>query len=76
MHNALVRELCDAAREHAREESYSFLGPVHVEIQPSEQLRTGSFRIEATLVEASGGAGAGSLLLPTGQRRFAERLDP
>ena len=68
MHSALVRELCDAAREYAREESFSFVGPVQVEIQPSDKLRTGAFAIEATLVEASGGAGAGSLLLPTGQR--------
>jgi hypothetical protein len=68
MHSALVRELCDAAREHAREEGYSFVGPVQVEIRPSEKLRTGSFAIEASLVEASGGAGAGSLVLPTGQR--------
>lgn len=68
MHGALVRELCDAAREHAREEGYSFVGPIDVELTPSERLGTGSFAVEATMVEAPGGAGAGSLLLPTGQR--------
>lgn len=68
MHTALVRELCDAARDHAREEGYSFVGPVQVELQASDQLRTGAFAIEAHMVEAAGGAGAGSLLLPTGQR--------
>jgi hypothetical protein len=68
MQSALVRELCDAAREHAREEGYSFVGPIQVEMHPSERLRTGAFAIEAAMVEASGGAGAGSLLLPTGQR--------
>jgi glycine/D-amino acid oxidase-like deaminating enzyme len=68
MHSALVRELCDAAREHAREEGYSFVGPLQVELVSSDKLRTGSFAIEANMVEAAGGAGAGSLLLPTGQR--------
>jgi hypothetical protein len=68
MHSALVRELCDAVREHARAEGYAFVGPIQVELHPSEKLRTGSFAIEAAMVEASGGAGAGSLLLPTGER--------
>jgi hypothetical protein len=68
MHTALVRELCDAVREHAREEGYAFVGPINVELQASERLRTGAFGIEASLVEAAGGAGAGSLVLPTGQR--------
>ena len=68
MHSALTRELCDAAREHAREEGYAFMGPVQVDLKESDNLRTGSFAIEATMVEADGGAGAGSLLLPTGQR--------
>jgi hypothetical protein len=65
MHTALVRELCDAAREHAREEGFSFVGPVQVEMHPSDRLRTGSFAIEASMVEAAGGSGAGSLMLPT-----------
>ena len=30
--DSLVRELCDAAREHARDEGYSFVGPVGVEL--------------------------------------------
>ena len=65
---ALVRELCDAAREHARDEGYSFMGPVEVELNVSDALHTGQFRINARMKEAPGGAGAGSLVLPNGQR--------
>ena len=39
--DTLARELCDAAREHARDEGYAFLGPVEVElvIEPSPAHR-------------------------------------
>lgn len=68
MHDSLIRELAEAVREHAREEAYSFVGPVVVELIASDRLRTGTFTTEATLTEGPGGSGAGSLLLPTGQR--------
>ena len=68
MEQALVLELCEAAREHARDEAYGFVGPVRVELSPWEKLRTGTFQIEAKMAEGSGGVGAGSLLLPTNQR--------
>jgi hypothetical protein len=68
MHDSLLRELAEAVREHAREEAYSFVGPVLVELIPSDRLRTGTFTTEGTLTEGSGGLGAGSLLLTTGQR--------
>ena len=31
--DSLVRELCDATRDHAREEGWAFMGPVQVEIE-------------------------------------------
>ena len=68
MEQALVLELCEAAREHAKDEVYGFVGPVRVSLEPWEKLRTGTFQIEAKLVEGTGGVGAGSLLLPTNQR--------
>jgi Protein of unknown function (DUF3662)/FHA domain len=68
MEQALVLELCEAAREHARDEVYGFVGPVRVDLQPWEKLRTGTFQIEAKMAEGTGGVGAGSLLLPTNQR--------
>jgi hypothetical protein len=68
MEQALVLELCEAAREHARDEAYGFMGPVRVELAAWEKLRTGTFQIETRLAEGSGGVGAGSLILPTNQR--------
>lgn len=68
MEQALVHELCEAAREHARDEAYGFVGPVRVELSPWEKLRTGTFQIESRMAEGQGGVGAGSLVLPTNQR--------
>jgi hypothetical protein len=64
----LCRELADAAREHARDERYSFLGPVEVELETDPALHTGSFRVESRLREGPSGVGAGSLLLPNNDR--------
>jgi len=66
--DSLARELCDAAREHARDEGYSFIGPVEAELSVDDTQRTGTFTIEARFREGIGGSGAGSLLLPTGER--------
>ncbi|MFP3905713.1 MAG: FhaA domain-containing protein [Acidimicrobiales bacterium] len=66
--DTLIRELCDAAREHARDEGYSFMGPISVELVVDENRRKGSFEVEGRLREGEGGGGPGSLLLPTGER--------
>ena len=66
--DTLARELADAAREHARDEGYSFLGPVEVDLVTSDSMRTGAFQITARMRQGEGGAGAGSLVLPTGER--------
>jgi len=68
IHDTLLRELCDAAREHARDEGYTFLGPVEVEFEVDPAMVTGAFQIEGRLREGVGGSGAGSLVLPTGER--------
>ncbi len=68
IHETLIRELSDAAREHARDEGYTFLGPVEVELLVDKKLWTGAFQIDGRMREGSGGIGAGSLLLPTGER--------
>jgi hypothetical protein len=68
METALVRELADAVREHGRDEGYSFVGPIRVELEADPKLRTGTFQIESSMSEGLGGAGAGSLVLPGGQR--------
>lgn len=66
--DSLTRELADAAREHARDEGYSFMGPVEVVLEESERLRTGAFAIAGRMREGFGGAGAGSIVLPNGER--------
>lgn len=66
--DAMSRELCDAARAHARDEGYQFMGPVEVQLVVDERLGTGMFHIEGRFREGPGGAGAGSLVLPTGDR--------
>ncbi len=66
--DGLVRELCDAAREHARDEGYTFLGPVSVRIEVDERQATGTFELTARFRAAEGGAGPGSLVLPDGRR--------
>lgn len=66
--DTLARELADAAREHARDEGYSFLGPVEVDLVTSDTMRTGAFQIAARMKQGEGGSGAGSLVLPTGER--------
>lgn len=66
--DALRRELCDAARAHARDEGYGFMGPVDVELVVEESFGTGWFEVEGRFREGAGGAGAGSLVLPTGDR--------
>ena len=66
--DSLVRELCDAAREHARDEGYSFMGPVEVALEADDRLHTGAYEIVGRMVEGEGGAGAGSIVLPSGER--------
>lgn len=68
IHDTLCAELAEAAREHAHDEGYTFVGHVEVEIEIDEGYRTGAFAIESKLQEGAGGAGPGSLVLPTGER--------
>ena len=65
---SLERELAEAAREHARDEGYVFMGPVSVHLEVSERQHTGAFQITGRMREGTGGVGAGSLVLPTGER--------
>src|SRR5579872_1187702 len=53
--DALSRELSDAAREHARVENYTFVGPVEVEIFESTGLKVGRFTVAAEVRESEDG---------------------
>src|SRR5438067_3879449 len=65
---ALVRELSEAVREHARDEGYHFVGPVQVELAPDPSLGQGEFLVASAIVAGPGGHAAGSLYLPDGSR--------
>jgi hypothetical protein len=64
----LVKELADAAREHARDEHYAFAGPVHVELLVDDRVRAGLFHLTSRFVAPEDGAAVGSLVLPDGER--------
>jgi hypothetical protein len=66
--DSLTRELSDAAREHAHDEAYVFMGPVTVDMEPSPSAHPGTFTIVGRMKEGSGGVGAGSLVLSNGTR--------
>jgi Protein of unknown function (DUF3662)/FHA domain len=65
--DVLTKELAEAARVHARDEGYHFVGPVTVELVEDQALRTGDSEVVAEIMEGEGGR-VGSLLLPDGQR--------
>lgn len=65
---SLTESLCEAAREHARDEGYVFMGPVEVHLNLDPELRTGSFGLSARFKEGIGGTTGGSLVLPDGKR--------
>lgn len=65
---SLTRELSEAARSHAREEGYVFMGPVEVHLNLDPDLGTGSFGLSARFKEGAGGSTGGSIVLPDGKR--------
>src|SRR3954463_12677151 len=65
---SLLRALGDEARTHAREQGYTFLGPVEVVLQKDNDLGVGSFGLSARFKEGPGGKAGGSLVLPDGSR--------
>lgn len=65
---ALTKELADAAREHARDEQYGFMGPVRVDLVLTEEYPTGAFELLARLREGPTGHPPGALVMDRGQR--------
>ncbi len=66
--DALVRELEEAAREHARTEDYVFVGPVTVSAVEDPRLRRGRFNIVSEVHEGPSGLTAASIVLADGER--------
>ncbi len=66
--DALVRELEEAAREHARTEEYVFVGPVTVSVVEDPRQRRGRFAVVSDVHEGPQGLPAASVLLADGMR--------
>ena len=66
--DALVTELAEAAREHAREEGYHFMGQVSVSLLVDEASKPGRFSVASAMREGGHGTGAGTLVMPSGER--------
>jgi hypothetical protein len=66
--DALVRELEEAAREHARTEDYVFVGPVAVVALEDPSQRRGRFAILSEVREGPAGLSAASIVLADGER--------
>jgi FhaA, N-terminal domain/FHA domain len=63
----LVSELCETARDQARESGYHFTGPVRVALALDPGARTGDLVIEASIIAGPAGAN-GALVLPDDRR--------
>jgi hypothetical protein len=66
----LVKELTEVAKEHAKTESYTFLGPVTVTIGTDESLRPGTMLVAGDMAP---GQGTATLTLPDGRRVVLEQ---
>jgi hypothetical protein len=65
---ALVRELEEAAREHARTEDYVFVGPVTVTVTEDTRQRRGRFSVVSAVEEGPSGLPTASIVLADGGR--------
>ena len=70
--DVLARELAEAARAHAHDEGYHFLGPVTVDLVCDEEMHKGGLDVEAHIAEGPGGL-IGNLVLPDGSRRTLDQ---
>ena len=61
---ALVIELGEAAREHAREEGYHFMGPVRSRCWSTTPSKPGRFEIASGMQRVGHGVGVGTLVMP------------
>ena len=66
--DTITKDLADAARGHAKQEGYQFVGPVHVELERDEGVSTGTFLMAADVRESPGGVAVGTIVLPDGKR--------
>ncbi|MCL4422996.1 MAG: DUF3662 domain-containing protein [Actinobacteria bacterium] len=66
--DALIRELEEAARAHARQEGYVFVGPVRVDIEVSPRQPTGTVEVLSEIRGTDTSLPYAALVLPDGER--------
>ena len=71
--DAFVRELEEAMREHARDRSYRFIGPVKVELYQDPDFKKGEFTLVVEVRQGAGGLPAAALVLADGSRDLGRR---
>src|SRR5947209_15663820 len=64
---ALIRELSDMARDHAREEGYVFVGAIEIVLQADDSMAPGALMLTSDVVGAPGGP-VGAVVLKDGKR--------
>jgi hypothetical protein len=67
VHDALVRELAEAAVEYAADEGYTLMGPVAVELMDDARTKPGRFTMASRMLEPKA---QGTLVLPGGERKM------
>ncbi len=66
--DALVRELAEVARDHARSEDYELVGPVSVTIETSSRFAAGTFSLTSEMDDGGSAVPYAALVLPDGAR--------
>ena len=66
--NALLDGWAGYCREHAKQEGYSFVGPVEVSLELDDGLGRGQFLVASEIVEGEGGGPVGVIVLGDGTR--------
>ncbi len=64
--DALVTELVEAAREHARDENYHFEGPLEISLEVDDNAKRGDLHVRTEIVASA--TAPGSIVLPDGTR--------
>lgn len=67
----LAKELADLVKEHAGEQGYAIVGPLSVDLQLSDDLETGMFRVSS---QAEQGPTTGFTSLPAAHLEIGSRI--
>lgn len=68
IHDALVRELVDAAHHHASDEKYSFMGPVAISVVVDYEMKPGRFTCTSRMMDGASMPVKGTVVLTDGRR--------